>query len=127
MIMKADDFRRIALSMPEACEKAHMGHADFRVAEKIFATLGYPDERFGVVMLPPEEQERVVRAHPTAFTPAKGSWGLRGNTKVLLQAIDSATLQSAMAMAWRKTAPARLLKKPKIVKAPGLKKRPRAR
>jgi hypothetical protein len=37
-----DDFRRIALSMPEAIESSHMGHPDFRVAGKIFATLGAP-------------------------------------------------------------------------------------
>ena len=28
--------------MPEATEGAHMGHPDFRVRGKIFATLGYP-------------------------------------------------------------------------------------
>jgi len=35
----ADDFRRIALELPEASENAHMGHPDFRVRGKIFATL----------------------------------------------------------------------------------------
>jgi predicted DNA-binding protein (MmcQ/YjbR family) len=33
-----DDFRRIALSFPGAQEGAHMGHADFRVGGKVFAT-----------------------------------------------------------------------------------------
>ena len=41
--MTADDFRRIALGLPQAVEQSHMGHADFRVGGKIFATLGYPD------------------------------------------------------------------------------------
>ena len=41
--MTADDFRQIALSLPEASESAHMDHPDFRVRGKIFATLGYPD------------------------------------------------------------------------------------
>jgi hypothetical protein len=37
--MTAADFRRIALSMPEAVEGSHFGNADFRVGNKIFATL----------------------------------------------------------------------------------------
>ena len=40
--MTVDEFRKMALSLPEALEAAHMGHADFRVRGKIFATLGYP-------------------------------------------------------------------------------------
>ena len=42
--MTSRDFRRLALSFPETPEQAHMDHPDFRVAGKIFATLGYPDE-----------------------------------------------------------------------------------
>ena len=45
--MTADDFRGIALSLPEVSEGAHMGHPDFRVGGKIFATLGYPNEKRG--------------------------------------------------------------------------------
>ena len=107
--MKPDDFRRIALSMPEASENAHMGHPDFRVGGRIFATLGYPDDFFGVVMLSPEEQEKFVRADPAAFKPAKGAWGQRGSTTVQLDAVDSATLRNAIATAWRKRAPKRLI------------------
>jgi|SRR5207248_900606 len=107
--MKADDFRRIALSMPEASESAHMGHPDFRVGGKIFATLGYPDKDKGVVVLPPDEQEKLVRGYPTVFAPVKGAWGRRGGTQVRLEAIDAATLTQAMITAWRKKAGARLL------------------
>ncbi len=70
--MKVNEFRSIALSMPEASESAHMGHPDFRTGGKIFATLGYPDERFAAIMLAPEEQEKLLRLHPSAFTPANG-------------------------------------------------------
>lgn len=38
--MTPDEFRRLALSMPQAVESAHMDHPDFRVGKKIFATLG---------------------------------------------------------------------------------------
>jgi len=44
--MTPKEFRRIALSMPDAVEASHMGHPDFRVGGKVFATIGYPDERY---------------------------------------------------------------------------------
>jgi hypothetical protein len=34
--MTADEFRTLALQLPEAMESAHMGHLDFRVLNKIF-------------------------------------------------------------------------------------------
>jgi hypothetical protein len=107
--MTAADFRRIALSLPEAEESAHMSHPDFRVGGRIFATLGYPDDEHGMVILPPEEQARFVQSHPKVFTPAKGAWGKRGCTTVSLAAIDKATLKRAMEIAWRKRAPKDLL------------------
>jgi len=38
--MTALEFRRIALTLPQASEATHMVHPDFRVAGHIFATLG---------------------------------------------------------------------------------------
>jgi hypothetical protein len=107
--MTAADFRRIALSLPEAEESAHMIHPDFRVGGKIFATLGYPDDDHGMVVLPPEEQARFVQTYPKAFTPAKGAWGKRGSTKVSLGAVDKTTLKRAMDIAWRTRAPKDLI------------------
>ena len=52
--MTAREFRAIALSLPRASEAAHMGHPDFRVAGRIFATLGYPRSGWGMVKLTPE-------------------------------------------------------------------------
>ncbi|MDP9100163.1 MAG: MmcQ/YjbR family DNA-binding protein [Verrucomicrobiota bacterium] len=107
--MTAADFRRIALSLPEAEESAHMSHPDFRVGGKIFATLGYPDDDHGMVILPPEEQARFVESHPKVFTPTKGAWGKRGSTAVNLGAVANATLKRAMEIAWRRRAPKDLL------------------
>jgi len=87
-----------------------MGHPDFRVGGKIFATLGYPNEKSGVIVLSPDEQERLIRAYSKAFEPVKDAWGRRGNTRVALEAVDVATLRQAMLVAWRQKAPARLLK-----------------
>ena len=49
--MNAGRFRRLALALPEATERSHMGHPDFRVGGKIFATLGWPEGGWGMVKL----------------------------------------------------------------------------
>lgn len=105
--MTADEFRTLALSLPEALEDSHMGHPDFRVRGKIFATLG-PDEEWGMVKLTPEEQATYVRIEPAAFQPFKGAWGRRGCTKVCLAAASELTVRQALIAAWRTTAPKRL-------------------
>jgi hypothetical protein len=98
-------FRRLALSLPEATEGSHMGHPDFRVRNKVFASLGVPDNGWGTVKLTPEQQEVLLAAEPAAFRPAAGAWGRRGWTQVKLAAVDATTLKRALGMAWRNTAP----------------------
>ena len=107
--MTVDDFRRLALALPEATEAAHMTHPDFRVRNKIFATL-WPAEGRGVVMLTPEQQKVVVELKPAVFTPVPGGWGRRGSTNVSLRAADEMSLTSVLLMAWRNKAPARMKK-----------------
>lgn len=110
--MTIAQFRRIALSMPEAVEGSHMGHPDFRVKGKIFATL-FPvdDQTMGMVKLKPLQQRQFVKANPGVFTPFKGGWGRQGATQVRLAGATSATLRNAMITAWRNTAPKALVEK----------------
>jgi len=98
--MTASQFRKMALSLPEVEERGHMQHPDFRVGGKIFATLGYPGEKWGMVKLTAEQQRNYVPAHPGVFVPAPGAWGLKGSTLVLLKAADAEAVQEAMEAAW---------------------------
>ena len=109
--MTSADFRRLALALPEAQEKAHMGHPDFRVGGKIFATLGYPDARFGTVMVSPQDQDLLIRDHPKAFIPASGAWGHAGATSVLLRVAPRRAVTAALEAAWRRRAPKKLAAK----------------
>lgn len=108
--MTATEFREIALGLPEAVEASHVGHPDFRVRRKIFATLGYPDDQFGVVLLTPDAQQEFISRYPEVFSAVRGGWGRRGNTQVLLQTADRRIVESAMRCAWRKVAPTSLVK-----------------
>jgi hypothetical protein len=94
--------------MSEAAEGSHMGHADFRVRGRIFATLGYPDGGWGMVKLTPEQQEAFVSAEPTVFVPVKGGWGRGGATTVRLPGAKTRSLRVALAAAWRNVAPRQL-------------------
>jgi hypothetical protein len=114
--MTAEQFRAIALSFPEAIEAAHMGHPDFRVGGKIFATLGFPNEGRAVLVLSPEEQEEVMSQHPEMFEPVPGGWGRRGSTQVLLKQITQSVLEAAMRKAWQRKAPKRLSKPRRVAK-----------
>jgi hypothetical protein len=109
--MTANEFRRLALSFPEAEERAHMDHPDFRVAGKIFATLGYPDDSWAMVRLTPVEQEMFVKAQPTVFNPCTGAWGRRGCTNVRLKSARKPTLRRALEAAWRLAAPEALTRR----------------
>jgi hypothetical protein len=98
--MIADDFRRLALAMPGVVEGDHNKHPDFRVGGKIFATLGYPDSRWAMVKLRPEQQRTMIEETPDAFSPASGAWGRRGSTIMLLERADEQSARSAIEMAW---------------------------
>src|SRR5512139_3390798 len=107
--MSLASFRRIALALPDAVEGSHHGHADFRVGKRVFATLGYPDDKWGMVKLTSEQQALLADAEPGIFRPVPGAWGRNGSTNVLLAKADQLTLRSALSMAWRNVAPKSLL------------------
>jgi hypothetical protein len=104
----AQEFRRMALSLPEATEDAHVGHPDLRVKNRIFATLAYPGPGWAMVKLTPEQQEWLVRAEPGSFSPVAGAWGRAGCTNVKLRSARKGMVQDALISAWRNRAPKRL-------------------
>jgi len=106
--MTPDQFRRIALGLPEAVESAHMGHPDFRVRGKIFATLGAGETERGVLKFSPEQQTMFMRIEPAMFEPVTGGWGRKGWTWLHLRDAKPTLTRDALATAWRNTAPKRL-------------------
>lgn len=108
--MTAQEFRNLALSLPETTEQSHMNHPDFRVRGKIFATLGYPDDTRAMVKLLHDQQEALTGARPDIFAPVPGGWGRRGATLITLRSVDRAAAYDALVMAWRNTAPKTLIK-----------------
>src|SRR5262252_6960866 len=98
-MVKIGAVRRLALSLPEACEKGHHGMPSFRVGEKIFATV--PDDEHLHVMVGPDEADVAVRAAPEGFEELW--WGeRRAGVRVNLAAADVGLLTMLLDEAWRR-------------------------
>ncbi len=98
MLTKAD-FRRLALGMNDVVESAHMGHPDFRVQGRIFATL-HGDLKFGMVALTPDQQRELYRTISGGIHA--GTWRVgtsKGSTAVRLDAVDEETAGEALTLA----------------------------
>jgi hypothetical protein len=102
--MTSGQFRRLALGLPEVVESMHFKHPDFRLRNRIFATLGYPDQRWGMVKLTPDQQGELLRVAPEVFRAAAGAWGQSGSTLVLLSAITAVALRPLLRSAWENVA-----------------------
>ena len=98
--MNHHDFRRIVLALSDAVEGAHMGHPDFRVRNRIFATI-HPDPSHGMVKLRPDQQQVFVRDFPRIFAPENGAWGRAGCTRVMFSEADEEVLGEAASLAWQ--------------------------
>ena len=96
--MTSAEFRKLALSLPDAVEMSHHGHPDFRIGGKIFATL--PKQGRGMVRLPVKEQKRLVAEHPDVFEPGPGAWGRQGCTIIILAAAKKTIVLAALRAAW---------------------------
>ncbi len=100
-MMKASDFRRIALSLEGAEESSHMGAPDFRVGGRIFATLASQKQGYGNLMLTPEQQADFVGEAPEVFLPVSGGWGRMGATHIRLAQASEDVLTGALQTAWK--------------------------
>ena len=101
--MTPDNFRSLALALPEVEEKPHFGKTDFRVRNKIFASL--KGEATGILKLTAEQQDMLAAAEPAILQPVAGGWGTQEWTEVKLAQADAAALESVLHKAWRNVAP----------------------
>lgn len=103
------EFRRLARALPEVTRFSSMGVQEFRVSGKLFATLGDPDEEWGMVKLVWHQQEMLLKMWPAMFRPIPGAWGRRGHTRVLLEEADAPAVREALLLAWQGQAPRSLV------------------
>jgi len=102
--MTIDEFRKMALEIPQVIERSHMNHPDFRVAGKIFASLGVPDESWGMVKLTREQQRTFIERAPDVFKSSSGAWGRQGYTNVYLPSAKASIVRAAVKAAAKNVA-----------------------
>ena len=115
-------YRRLALAMPGAVEGAHMGAVDFRINEKIFATLAYGAKGLGTLKLSVEQQAMFLEEAPEYFSAAPGGWGRMGMTLVRVDAPES-VLAGALSTAYHYVLAKQAVKKSVGKKRVGAKKK----
>jgi len=107
MELTADDFRALALALPDSVQGFHMGHVDFRVRGKIFASLDGAETE-GNVKLEPGRRDALAQRFPGALHPHRGAWGVQGWTRLPLTAAPSALVNEALYASFRLVAPPKL-------------------
>jgi hypothetical protein len=104
---KAQDFRRIALSLAGTSEAPHFDRRAFKVA-RTYATLA-ADGLSANLKFAPDEQALKCTVAPDAFMAIPNAWGRQGWTTAKLSALNTEELRHALEMAWRHALP---VKKP---------------
>ena len=115
-------YRRLALAMPGAVEGAHMDAVDFRINEKIFATLAYGQKGLGTLKLSVDQQAMFLEEAPEYFSAAPGGWGRMGMTLVRVDAPES-VLAGALSTAYHYVLAKQAVKKSVGKKRVGAKKK----
>ncbi|MFJ8251690.1 MmcQ/YjbR family DNA-binding protein [Streptomyces sp. NPDC094466] len=107
-VITAADVRSAALSLPDTTEKLAWGQPTFRVAGKIFASLGDDETAMGV-KCPREARAELIAAEPEKFFIREGHDDHYAWMRVRLSALeDAGELAAILADSWRQVAPRRL-------------------
>jgi hypothetical protein len=109
-MVSVSNARKMALTLPEAEEKKHFETPDFRVGNKIFASL-HEAKGLMMVKLNAVDQSVFCAYDPDIIYPVPGGWGKKGATFVNLKKVPKAMLQDALTTAWKTVAKTTLVKK----------------
>jgi hypothetical protein len=100
-----DDFRRIALSLPQAEERETWGEATFRVRDRREDLVA---DRSASVKASLDDQAGLVVADPFTFSVPRYV-GRYGWVAIDLDRVDRRMARTLIVNAWRRTAPKRLV------------------
>ena len=102
--MTSEEFRKLALALPEGVEEPHFEKSSFRVRNKIYATLDIA-ENTAVLKLSPEQQSGFCDLDGLIVYPVKGKWGEKGWTMISLDKVHTQLLADALKTSYKNVAP----------------------
>ncbi|MFJ3215115.1 MmcQ/YjbR family DNA-binding protein [Kitasatospora sp. NPDC086801] len=103
-----EEFRAMALALPEAAQEPTWEIETLRIRGRIFA-MGAPGGRSVTVKASPEDQTELLAAEPEVFSSAPYV-GRHGWVSVRLDLVDPEELRDLVVEAWRRTAPKRMVR-----------------
>ncbi|MFC6102174.1 MmcQ/YjbR family DNA-binding protein [Olivibacter domesticus] len=106
-MVSLNQFREIALALPEVVEMPHFEKTSFRVNKKIFATLSEKDH-IACVTLTEIDQDVFSAFDRSVIYPVPNKWGKHGWTFIVLLKVKKELLINALITAYCKIAPQRL-------------------
>jgi predicted DNA-binding protein (MmcQ/YjbR family) len=109
-MVNIDDFRKLALSFPEAEESTHFEKTSFRIKKKIFATLS-ENEKIACIKLSGIDQSVFSTTNRITIYPVPNKWGKQGWTFVNLDSVHPDLLKDALKTAFCEVAPKKLSEK----------------
>ena len=109
--MDLDDFARLVLAVEGVVESQHFGKRDFRLSDRIIASL--PESDLAVLRLSPDRQTMAIALHGETFAPVPNAWGAKGWTRMRLGGLDAELARTAIGWAVADAAPARGTRRPR--------------
>lgn len=93
------EFRKMALSFPDANEEPHFEKTSFRVNKKIFATLNVKENR-ATIKLSEVDQDLFCVYDKNVMYPVPNKWGKQGWTHINLNTIPKEMCKDALSAAY---------------------------
>lgn len=109
-MVSIENFRKMALVLPETTESLHFDKPSFRIKNKIFATVHTNDKK-AMLKLTLVQQSVFSDIDKTIIYPVPGGWGRQGAAFVELSKVKKEILKEALGCAWRNTASKTIIKK----------------
>lgn len=98
-MLTSQDFRQLALSLPNVVEEPHFESTSFRVNKKIFATMDEANQRV-CLMLSVEDQSVFCPHDKNTIYPVPNKWGQKGATFAELTTVHPYILKDALTVAY---------------------------
>ncbi len=100
-MLTQQDFRQLALSLPNVVEEPHFEKTSFRVNKKIFATMDEENQRV-CLMLSVEDQSVFCLHDKSTIYPVPNKWGQKGATFAELATAHPEILKDALTVAYER-------------------------
>lgn len=99
-MVKAEDAKKIALSLSETGDQPHFNRTAFTVKKKIFATLSFEDKTLNLKFTP-EAQFIFCPPNSDVIFPIDNAWGRQGWTTINLDKASKKLVTDALKEAYR--------------------------